>query len=157
MSSSQRSAVDSLSIEARSVSGYPEPYRSRVLPREKRPLGDAFGLTKIGVNLSTLFPGKESSMRHFHSSDDEFIYMLEGEVVLITDDGEQTLRPGMCVGFAGGTGNAHQLVNRSDRAARYLELSNRDSVDSAEYPDVDLRYQKVDGKVSFTRKDGSAF
>jgi len=153
----QRAALDARSVEARSTSGYPEPYRSRVLPREKRALGDAFGLTKIGVNLTTLYPGKESSMRHFHSSDDELLYVLEGEVVLVTDDGEQRLEPGMCVGFAAGVKNAHHLVNRSAAPARYLEISDRSADDAAEYPDVDLSYKEVNGKGAFTRKDGSSF
>ncbi len=140
-------------IEPRTTSGYPEPYRSRVLPREKRALGDAVGLTKIGVNLTTLPPGKESSMRHWHTHEDELVYILEGEVVLITDDGEQMLRAGMCAGFPAGTKNGHQLVNRSDRPVKYLEVSNRDPADEAEYsdPDVDLAYRG--GKM--VRRDGS--
>src|SRR5262245_15939684 len=95
-------AIDSITLEPRSTSGYPEPFRSRVLPREKRALGDAFGLKTIGVNLTTLPPGKESSMRHWHTHEDELIYVLEGEVVLRTDTGEETLRPGMVAGFAAG-------------------------------------------------------
>jgi len=155
--STQRSALDAASVAPRSTSMYPEPYRSRVLPREKRALGDAFGLTKIGVNLTTLFPGKESSMRHYHSGDDELIYVLEGEVVLRTDAGEQLLGAGMCVGFPAGMKDAHHLVNRSDRPARYLEISDRGAADDVDYPDVDLAYRKVHGKGTFTRKDGSAF
>src|ERR1051326_9116137 len=119
-------ALDCQSVPFRSTSGYPEPFRSRVLPREKRPLGDALGLTRIGVNLTTLLPGKESSMRHYHTREDEMIFMVEGEVVLRSDEGEQILTAGMCAGFPAGSKNAHQLVNRSDRPARYLEISNRD-------------------------------
>ncbi len=145
-------------LEPRTGSGYPEPFRSRVLPREKRAIGDAFGLDKIGVNLTTLPPGKESSMRHWHTREDELIYVLEGEVVLRTDEGEQTLGPGMCAGFAAGSKNGHQLINRGERPARYLEISNRDPEDSAEYPDVDLAYRKgPDGKALFTHKDGTPF
>src|SRR5882724_7775800 len=92
-------ALDPASVSPRSSSGYPEPYKSRVLPREKRALGDALGLTKIGVNLTTLPPGKESSMRHWHSHEDEFVFVLEGALVLRTDDGEQALVAGMCAGF----------------------------------------------------------
>jgi uncharacterized cupin superfamily protein len=153
----ERPALDAASVEPRSTSGYPEPLRSRVLPREKRALGDAFGLSKIGVNLTTLYPGKESSMRHYHSGDDELVFVLEGEVVLRTDNGEQTLGPGMVVGFPAGVKNAHQLVNRSDRPARYLEISDRGALDEVDYPDVDLSYRKVNGKGTFTRKDGSSF
>jgi len=146
-------AVKPEELEPRTGSGYPEPYRSRVLPREKRALGDACGLAKIGVNLTTLPPGKESSMRHWHTHEDEFVYVLEGEVVLRTDEGEQVLRAGMCAGFPAGVQNGHQLINRSDRPARYLEVSNRDGADGAEYsdPDVDLAYR--DGKM--VRRDGS--
>jgi uncharacterized cupin superfamily protein len=153
-----RPALDPATLEPRSSSGYPEPFRSRVLPREKRALGDALGLTKIGVNLTTLMPGKESSMRHFHTREDELVYVLEGEVVLRTEAGEQVLTPGTCAGFPSGSRDGHQLVNRTERPARYLEISNRDPDDAAEYPDVDLAYRKApDGKPIFTKKDGSAF
>ena len=152
----QLPAVDPAAVAPRSNSGYPEPFRSRVLPREKRALGDATGLTKIGVNLTTLMPGKESSMRHFHTREDEFVFVVEGEVILRTDEGEQVLAAGTCAGFPAGTGSGHQLVNRGDRPARYLEISNRDAQDSAEYPDVDLAYRKApDGRAVFTRKDGT--
>ena len=151
-----RPALDPAIVQPRSTSGYPEPFRSRVLPREKRALGDALSLTKIGVNLTTLLPGKESSMRHHHTHEDELVFFLEGEVVLRTDEGEQLLTAGTCAGFPAGSRNGHQLVNRSNRPARYLEISNRDPEDGAEYPDVDLAYRKApDGKAVFTRKDGS--
>lgn len=151
-------ALDPASVSPRSSSGYPEPFRSRVLPREKRALGNALGLTKIGVNLTTLPPGKESSMRHFHTREDELVFVLEGEVVLRTDEGEQVLSAGTCAGFPAGSTNGHQVVNRSDRPARYLEISNRDPEDIAEYPDVDLAYRKApDGSAVFTRKDGARY
>lgn len=146
-------ALDPATVTPRTGSGYPEPFRSRVLPREKRALGDATGLTKIGINLTTLMPGKESSVRHYHTLEDEFVFVLEGEVVLRTDEGEQTLVAGMCAGFPAGTNNGHQLVNRTSRPARYLEISNRDPADAAEYPDDDLRYAKApDGSAVFSRK-----
>jgi uncharacterized cupin superfamily protein len=151
-------ALDPADVRPNTGSGYPEPYRSRVLPREKRAIGNALGLTKIGVNVTTLPPGKESSMRHFHTREDELVFVLEGEVVLRTDSGEQVLSAGMCAGFPAGSRDGHQLVNRSDRPARYLEISNRDPEDSAEYPDVDMAYRKgADGKAIFTRKDGTPF
>jgi uncharacterized cupin superfamily protein len=132
--------------------------RARVLPREKRALGDALGLTRIGVNLTTLPPGKESSMRHFHTREDELVFVIEGEVVLRTEEGEQVLTAGTCAGFPAGARNGHQLVNRSARPARYLEISNRDDEDRAEYPDVDLAYGKApDGSAVFTRKDGTPY
>lgn len=151
-------ALDPSSLPPRTQSGYPEPFRSRVVPREKRSLGDALGLTHIGVNLTTLLPGKESSMRHWHTREEEMVFVLEGEVVLRTDEGEQVLTAGACAGFPAGSRNGHQLVNRSSQPARYLEISNRDPEDVAEYPDVDLAYSKsADGKDVFSRKDGTTY
>ena len=145
-------------LPARNASGYPEPFRSQVLPREKRALGDAFGLTRIGVNLTTLMPGKQSSMRHRHDREDELVYILEGEAVLATDHGEETLVAGMVVGFAAGDGNSHHLVNRSAQPVRYLEISNRDPGDTAFYADVDLAYGRdADGDVFFAHKDGTRY
>jgi len=150
-------ALDPMTIEPRTGSGYPEPYRSRVTPREKRQLGKALGLTKIGINHTTLPPGKESSMRHWHTHEEEFIYILSGEVVLRTDAGEQVLKAGMSAGFTLGTTDGHQLVNRSSTPAIYLEVSNRDSQDEGLYSDVDLRWNAPDARGLFTRKDGSKF
>jgi uncharacterized cupin superfamily protein len=145
-------------LPAHAHSGYPEPFRARVLPREKRGLGDAFGLTSFGVNLTTLAPGKESAMRHWHSHEDELVYVLEGEVVLVRDAGEETLNAGMVVGFRAGVVNGHHRVNRSDRAAVYLEIGGRDSRDVARYPDVDLHREALpDGNDRFSRKDGTAY
>ena len=132
-------------------STYPEPYRSRVLPREKRGLSAALGLTSIGINHTTLLPGKESSMRHWHTHEDEFVYVLEGEVVLRTDAGEQLLSAGMCAGFPAGVTDGHQFINRSAAPVVYLEVSNRDSADRVYYPELDLMY--VDGKPM--RRDGT--
>ncbi len=151
-------AKDPSTLEVRNSSGYPEPYRSRVLPREKRALGDPLGMTRIGVNLTTLMPGTESSMRHWHTEEDELVYLLEGEVVLVIDDGEQVLTPGTYAAFPAGKQLGHHLVNRSDRPARYLEISNRHPDDGATYTDpaVDLAYRKrPDGTAEFTRKDGT--
>jgi uncharacterized cupin superfamily protein len=153
----QKPALDPATVEPRTASGYPEPYRSRCLPREKRPLGSALGLTRIGINLTTLPPGKESSMRHWHTLEEEFVYVVSGEVVLVTDAGEQTLVAGMCAGFTAGSGDGHQLVYRGSQPAVYLEISNREPGDTAHYPDVDLMFHGVDAAVKFTRKDGSKF
>ena len=157
-------AAHKAGLEARSVtalnrSGYPEPYRSRVLPREKRRLGDAFGLTRFGVNLTTLPPGKESSMRHWHTREEEFVYVLEGEVVLRTGAGEQRLTAGMCAGFPAGLEDGHQLINRSDRPAVYLEVGTRDPEDTAYYPDpeVDLVHNPPHARGRFTRRDGTPY
>ena len=157
----KKPALDPRDVAPRNGSGYPEPFRSRVLPREKRALGDAVGLTKIGINHTTLPPGKESSMRHWHTLEDEFIFVLSGEVVLITDAGEQVLTAGMCAGFPasadGKTGDGHHLVNRGTEPATYLEISNRVKGDAAFYPDVDLHYHGPDAPAMFTRKDGTHF
>jgi uncharacterized cupin superfamily protein len=153
----QKPALDPATVEPRTASGYPEPYRSRCLPREKRPLGSALGLTRIGINLTTLPPGKESSMRHWHTLEEEFVYVVSGEVVLVTDAGEQTLVAGMCAGFTAGSGDGHQLVNRGSQPAVYLEISNREPGGTAHYPDVDLMFHGVDAAVKFTRKNGSKF
>jgi uncharacterized cupin superfamily protein len=152
-------AVDPATVTPRTTCGYPEPWRSRVLPREKRALGDAAGLTRIGINLTTLGPGRESSMRHWHTHEDEFVYVLEGEVWLRTDAGEQRLGPGMCAGFPAGSTDGHQLVNRSSRPAVYLEVSNRDARDVAQYsdPDVDLVWNSPNAPGKYTRRDGTPY
>lgn len=151
-------AIDPAIVTPRTTSTYPEVFRARVLPREKRALGDALGLTRLGVNLTTLFPGKESSLRHYHSHEDELVFVLEGELVLRTDEGEQCLSAGMCAGFPAGTKNGHQLINRSLSPARYLEISNRDSADTAGYSDVDLQVSKsADGSWVYSRRDGSSY
>ncbi|MGE5538616.1 MAG: cupin domain-containing protein [Gemmatimonas sp.] len=139
-------------------SNYPEPFFSRMLKREKRPLGNLFGLTNFGVNLTRILPGGESALRHAHSKQDEFIYILEGEPTLITNAGETRLRPGMCAGFKAGTGDAHHLVNRTDRDVVYLEAGDRTAGDSGSYPDDDIRAEmKAPGVWAFTHKDGTPY
>jgi len=139
-------------------SNYPEPFAARVAGRLKRPLGDLFGLTNFGVNLTRLAPGAASSLRHAHSKQDEFVYVLEGEPTLITDEGETALRPGMCAGFKAGTGNGHHLVNRTARDVAYLEIGDRSPGDSGTYPDDDLAAALgPDGRWRFTHKDGTPY
>ncbi len=137
---------------------YPAVLDARLGERVKRPLGDLFGLTNFGVNLSTLSPGAGSAMRHAHVLQDEFIYIVEGEPTLITDDGETLLSPGMCAGFKAGSGNAHHLINRSTRPVTYLEIGDRTANDLAIYPDDDLRMNiGADGSRRLTHKDGSPY
>jgi uncharacterized cupin superfamily protein len=152
-------ALDPSTLAPRADSGYPEPYRSRVLPREKRQLGKALGLQQFGVNLTALPPGKESSMRHWHTHEDEFVYVLEGEVVLRTDTGEQVLAAGACAGFPAGSGDGHQLINRSDRPAVYLEVGSRHAADVVFYPDadVDMHVDPAVHQGRFTRRDGTPY
>ena len=152
-----------LAVEAREAaarakaSNYPEPFASRVRGRVKRPLGDLFGLTNFGVNLTELAPGAESALLHRHSRQDEFVYILEGTPTLVTDQGEELLHPGMCAGFPAG-GVAHHLVNRSDKPVRYLEIGDRTKGDEGSYPMDDLAaVMGPDGKWAFTRKDGTAY
>lgn len=138
-------------------SNYPEPYRSRMAGRFKQPLGDIFGLSNFGVNQTRLEPGAVSALRHCHTKQDEFIFVLEGNPTLITEEGELQLEPGMCAGFKAGSGNGHQLVNKSLRDVIYLEIGDRTPDDTVTYPDDDLQAVLVDGNWIFTRKDGSVY
>ena len=137
-------------------SNYPEPFFSRMGKREKRPLGDLFGLTNFGVNLTRIAPGGESALLHRHSRQDEFVYILEGRPTLVTESGETLLEPGMCAGFPAG-GEAHQLVNRTEDEVVYLEIGDRTPGDEGSYPRDDLKAVLVDGKWVFTRKDGTPY
>jgi uncharacterized cupin superfamily protein len=139
------------------ASNYPAPFAARMAQRIKRPLGDLFALKNFGVNLTTLAPGGVSALFHRHSRQDEFIYILEGELVLVTDDGEQDLRPGMCFGFpAGGTG--HHLSNRSKQDASYLEIGDRSPGDAITYPNDDLEAALgPDRQWLFRHKDGTPY
>lgn len=138
-------------------SNYPEPFYSRMLKREKRQLGDLFGLKNFGVNLTRLMPGGESALLHRHSKQDEFIYILEGNPTLVTETSETTLSPGTCAGFPAG-GKAHQLVNRTNEDVLYLEIGDRTPGDEASYPNDDLQAALgPDGMWVFTRKDGRPY
>jgi uncharacterized cupin superfamily protein len=150
-------AFDPKDLPEQGTTGYPEPYKSRVAGRHRRRLGEAVGLKNFGVNLTRLDPGAESSMRHWHSKQDEFIYVLEGEVTLVTDAGRQTLVSGTAAGFPAGKADGHQLINETDRPAVYLEFGDRTPGDGASYSDVDLAARLVDGKWVYTHKDGSPY
>ena len=140
------------------ASGYPEKFRARVEGREKRPLGDLFGLANFGVNLTRLAPGAQSSLRHAHAKQDEFVYILEGRPTLITDAGETELEPGMCAGFKAGAGDGHHLVNRSKQDVLYLEIGDRTRGDSAIYPDDDLQVvQDAEGNWRYLHRDGTPY
>jgi uncharacterized cupin superfamily protein len=137
---------------------YPKLFADRLGGRIKRPLGDLFGLTIFGVNLTTLPPGAMSALRHAHTRQDEFVYILEGTPTLITDSGETVLEPGTCAGFKCGTGNAHHLINKSQADVVYLEIGDRTLGDEASYPDDDIVAIKTeDGSRKFTRKDGTPY
>jgi len=153
-----RIAIEAAAAPLRALgTGYPEDLAGKLRGRENRTLGDLFGLTNFGVNLTCLKPGAASSLRHSHTSQDEFVFILEGEPTLVTDAGETALRPGMCAGFRAGTGDAHTLVNRTDRDVVYLEVGDRSAGDVVSYPDDDLAAKLgPDGKWQYARKDGTA-
>jgi uncharacterized cupin superfamily protein len=125
--------------------------------REKRPLGDVFGLKNFGVNLTRLAPNSVSSIRHAHSKQDEFIYILQGHPTLHTDEGRARLSPGMCAGFRSGTGNGHRLLNETAEDVVYLEVGDRTPGDEGFYPDDDLKAMLVQGQWKFVRKDGTPY
>jgi len=138
-------------------SNYPEPFASQMAGRHKQPLGDLFGLTNFGVNRTRLAPGATSALRHAHSKQDEFIYILQGHPTLHTDEGRTKLAPGMCAGFKAGTGNGHCLINETDGDVIYIEIGDRTPGDEGSYPDDDLKAVLVDGKWSFLHKDGAPY
>jgi uncharacterized cupin superfamily protein len=150
-------ALDPAGIEEKRGSGYPEPFRARMGERSKRRLGDACGLTKCGVNLVTLAPGAQSALRHWHSLEDEFVYVLDGEVTLVSNAGEQVLGAGMCAGYPAGVRDGHHFVNRSGAPVHYLEIGNRVEGDNAFYPDDDLMWCEDERGVYAAHKDGRRY
>lgn len=138
-------------------SNYPEPFASRFAGRLKRPLGDLFGLTRFGVNLTQLAPGAASALRHAHTRQDEFVYVLQGEPTLHSGEGSWRLAPGQCVGFKAGAGDAHRLVNDSAAEVVYLEIGDRGAGDEVHYPDDDLEARRLDGAWRFFHKDGRPY
>ncbi len=150
-------ALDPETVPAVTGSDYPEPFRAAVAAREKRVLGDALGLRNFGVNLVRLPPGTPSTLRHWHSREDEFVYVLEGELTLVTDAGEQVLTPGMAAGFPAGVADGHVLENRTQADALYLEVGDRVEGDEADYPDIDLLVRWIDGERKYVHKDGTPY
>ena len=140
------------------ASNYPEPFASRVQGREKRALGNVFGLSNFGVNRTRLAPHAISALRHSHSKQDEFVYILEGHPTLVTDEGTTALSPGMCAGFKAGSGNGHLLVNETSEDVVYLEVGDRTPGDEGNYPDDDLKaILQVNGSWAFVHKDGTPY
>ena len=149
--------IDIEAAPQRTGSSYPAPFDQPCLTRVRRALGDTGGLTDFGVNLLELPPGAWSSQRHWHSAEDEFVWVLEGEVALIDDDGERLLRVGECAAFPKGDGNGHHLVNRSDTIARCLEIGSRKpDEDNCDYSDVDLHIGPG-REAGYTHKDGTRY
>ena len=147
--------IDLSAVPVSQGTGYPPPFRDAVAGRSRQRLGNAAGLTNFGVNLTTLAPGAQSALRHWHSHQDEFIYLISGELVLVTDAGETLLTPGMMAGFSAGVADGHHLINRSSEIATYLEIGDRTPGDRAEYPDDDLlALPNAEGGHYFTDRNG---
>src|SRR5512143_1273991 len=138
-------------------SNYPQPFATMMSGRQKHPLGDLFGLSNFGVNLTRLAPNAVSALRHAHTRQDEFIYVLQGRPTLHTDEGRTRLSPGMCAGFKAGTGNGHRLINETTEEVVYLEIGDRTPGDEGVYPDDDLKALLVEGKWKFVHKDGTLY
>lgn len=151
-------AFDPRALPESNFTSYPEAFRAQNQQRWNRRLGDHVGLRNFGVNLTRIVPGGQSSHRHGHTKQDEFIYVLEGEVVLETNSGQQVLKPGMCAGFPAGSGDAHRFVNRGSSDVVLLVVGDRTPGDEVQYPDIDMHGKMgADGRYRFTRKDGTPF
>ena len=162
-SNPEKSNPDPVAVRALDIppppkqTGYPQPFLALVAGREKRRLGDHFGLTNYGINLCRIKPGSVSSMRHCHSAQDEFVYILEGSPTLVTNAGAMALSPGMCAGFKAGSGDAHQLRNDSSSEVWYLEIGDRSEGDLVVYPDDDLALHEANGNFVYTHKNGDPY
>jgi uncharacterized cupin superfamily protein len=154
----RRPTLSADQVAPRIGTGYPRQFAGPCSARRKHMLGDVFGLTQFGVNLTVLPPGCWSALRHWHEKEDEFVYVVEGEITLIDDTGEHVLRPGMCAGFKAGVANGHHLVNRSGSEASYIEIGSRLKGERAHYSDVDMKVEKTaDGTFRFLRKDDTPY
>jgi uncharacterized cupin superfamily protein len=149
--------IDVATLPVDTRTGYPKPFDRVVVGRERKRLGNAVGLDQFGVNLTTLKPGAASALRHWHEKEDEFVYILEGEVVLIEDGGECVLKPGDAAGFKANSRNGHQLVNRGSRDAVYLEVGTRSRHERVDYPGVDLMVVRDDNGMRYTHKNGEPY
>ncbi len=154
----ERSAFDPMLLPESNATSYPEPHRAANRRRWNRRPGDHAGLTRFGVNVTRIEPGGQSSHRHAHSRQDEFVYVLQGEVVLETNSGPEVLRAGMCAGFPAGSGNAHRFLNRSAEDVLLLVVGDRTPGDEITYPDIDMQGRmRPDGTYRFFHKDGTPY
>jgi uncharacterized cupin superfamily protein len=149
--------IDFSAVSIRTTTGYPDEFKSACVGREKAALGNFAGLTQFGVNLTRLKPGAASALRHWHDNEDEFVYVVEGELTLIEDEGETLLRPGDAAGFKAGVPNGHHLVNKTDRDAVYIEIGTRAERECAHYPEHDLLAVKDGKNFTYTRKSGEPY
>jgi uncharacterized cupin superfamily protein len=149
--------IDTTKLKPRESTNYPDAFKHVVKGREKTALGNAADLSQFGVNLTRLKPGAASALRHWHQNEDEFVYILAGELVLIEDDGETIMRPGDCAGFKANVANGHHLVNRTERDALYLEVGTRAPAECAHYPDVDLKFERDETGARILHKNGEPY
>jgi uncharacterized cupin superfamily protein len=149
--------IDTTRLKPRESTNYPDAFKHVVKGREKTALGNAADLSQFGVNLTRLKPGAASALRHWHQNEDEFVYILAGELVLIEDEGETVMRPGDCAGFKANVANGHHLVNRTERDALYLEIGTRAPAECAHYPDVDLKFERDETGARILHKNGEPY
>lgn len=154
---SRSPAMDPATLEPSTGSSYPREFQAQVAGRRKRALGDPLGITGYGVNLVELPPGAWSSQRHWHSVEDEFVYVVSGEVTLVTNDGPQALSAGMVAGFPAGKADGHHLINEGDTPAVYLEIGDRSTEDAVIYPDIDMQLTSADEGGEFQHRDGRPY
>jgi len=157
MAKSKSDLTDPMAVKPYVGSNYPPEFAVVCARREKRRLGDVFGLTNFGVNLVRLPPGQASANRHWHSAQDEFVYILEGAATLVTDAGETPMGPGTMMGFPANAPDGHQLVNKSDSDVLYLEVGDRSGGDNVDYPDIDLLMRFIGGERRYVHKDGTPY
>jgi uncharacterized cupin superfamily protein len=149
--------VDIAKVPVKSGTFYPAQFQAECKGRHKQALGDAIGLTQFGVNITRIEPGQTSALRHWHEQEDEFIYMLQGELVLAENDGEVVLKAGDAAGFKAGSGVAHRLINRSNRDAVYFEVGTRAKTERVHYPDVDLELVRDEKGRRYQRRNGEPY
>lgn len=152
-----KTVVSISELPVRSGSGYPEIYVKEVKGRSNVALGNAFGLTQFGANITTLEPGAWSSQRHWHLHEDELVYAVEGEMVIVDDTGRHSFKPGQCAGWKANTPNGHYIVNDSNKPAKFLVVGTRAQIEEATYPDIDMKYRRDENGPRFMKKDGSSF
>jgi uncharacterized cupin superfamily protein len=150
-------ALDPFSITGEERQPYPAPYNTELKGKTRRAIGDALGLTKIGVGLTELAPGAVSALRHWHAEEDEFVYIVSGELTLVTNEGAQVLRAGMVAGFPCGKADGHRLENRSTGKGSYIEISNRSGREHVEYPDSDLQLDRDAASRTWKHRDGKPY
>jgi uncharacterized cupin superfamily protein len=149
--------VDIAKVPVKSGTFYPAQFQAECRGRHKQAIGDAAGLTQFGVNITRISPGAASALRHWHEQEDEFIYLLEGELVLVENDGETVLKPGDAAGFKAGSGNAHRLINRGTLDAVYFEVGTRAKAERVHYPDVDLVMERDDKSRRYLHRSGEPY